>query len=111
MFKVLLIVYVLGGGSTVNGDGSNTYTTNFIFQEFYSTTDCKVAKQHMQELVGKWHIGSEENTVSALYSAKCVTMTAKPTIEVSPGNPVPSAVKPTAPPVSSDMRRHKRWDD
>ena len=110
MFKVLLVVYVLGGGH----GGSYAYNTNFVFQEFNSVADCEAVIEKMEDLADNWHRGKKENVVPHHYSAECVTMTssgrapgysALPPLESAIDDP--PLIKPTEP---IKTRKHQRWD-
>ena len=110
MFKVLLIVYLVGGG---RGD-DYTFTTNFVFQEFNSMVDCETTIETMKELNGDWHYGSnKKNVIPAHYSAKCVEMVATGQAQIRSQEPPPESTEtvpdPTPPP-EIKLNPHERWD-
>ena len=111
MFKVLLIIYVVGGGGSKGID--DTWNIGFEFQEFYSMTDCETVKEKMETMVEPWHRGKNDNKIKAHYSAECVPMTAVSShvrniqpVEVDVDGEVEVVVEPEPIP----RRTHKRWD-
>ena len=110
MFKVLLVVYVLGGGHS----GSYAYNTNFVFQEFNSLADCEAVIEKMEDLADNWHRGKKENVIPFHHSAECVEMTSSGVPGYSTRPPVSESVvddPPVIPPTEPiRTRKHKRWD-
>lgn len=104
MFKVLLIVYFLGGGGAVKDHTTKgtTFNTSFTFQEFYSMEDCEAVRTKMKEMSDVWHWGDDmENKITSLYSTSCVSMTAK-------NEPIDPPPKTAVPP--PETTKHERWD-
>ena len=102
MFKVLLIVYVIGGGKNI------TYTTGFEFQEFHSMTDCNtVAEQMVKIQEGQTY--KDDSEIPGYFTTRCVQMSSTESV-APPPEPVAAEVIPSqvAP---SKYRRHSRWDD
>lgn len=120
MFKVLLIVYIVGGGGSDNV--KNVYNTNFTFQEFYSMEDCQTAVKTMDGLL-TWNRSpdgtpdAKKDYVKALYSTECVPMTAtimkKDESQTSwrpPAGPPSDYIPPVTEPPPT-YHKHSRWDD
>ena len=102
MFKVLLIVYVIGGGKNI------TYTTGFEFQEFHSMKDCMFVAEQMNKLQSD-QTYKDDSEIPGYFATKCVQMSATekfvPTPEPVATEVIPVQVEP------SEFRHHKRWDD
>ena len=110
MLKVLLIVYVVGGGGS--NDIESTWNTNFQFQEFDNMAQCNDAITTMEEMVEPWHRGKKkDNKVEAYYSTKCVNyqMAADGEEAVLPEDVVDEVPDPEK--TNAEPRRHSRWDD
>ena len=108
MFKVLLIIYVVGGGGSKGVD--DTWNVGFEFQEFYSMTDCETVKEKMETMVEPWHRGkNHDNKIAAHYSAECVQMTAVSS-RVRNIQPVEIEEKVVVEPEPEPLRQHNRWD-
>lgn len=113
--KVLLIVYILGGGAAVKSGGTSTYNTNFVFQEFYTMEDCEMVEKEMENLANSWYRGkNKDDTIRAMFSTKCVEITSmSPSADVTLTMPeIPKSDPPKPPPiqVAPTTRKHKRWD-
>ena len=109
MLKVLLIVYVVGGGGS--NDIKSTWNTGFEFQEFDNMAQCNDAVDKMEEMVKPWHRGKTDNNISAFYSAECVNyqLAPKGTKAVLPEDVVDETPDPEE--TNAEPRRHSRWDD
>ena len=104
MFKVLLIVYVIGGGNSI------TYTSGFEFQEFHSMADCETVQKEMKKIKGVATY-KDDSVIPLFYDTKCVPMTAVEVEHKSTAYSIrPEPVEPEPDPPTT-KRKHSRWDD
>lgn len=108
MFKVILVVYVMGVGT--GKDYTNAGSTNVTL--FETMEQCEAAIVHVKDVWDDWHYGDDKSKiVDVRNTAKCFDIPANTTRSYQPSPPATKPeVKPqpkSPPPV---LKKHKRWD-
>jgi len=104
MFKVLLIVYVIGGGNNI------TYTSGLEFQEFHSVDDCENVRDEIKALKTS-QTYKDDSPIPFHYATKCVEMKTTGNQYQSSSSSGSTEEAPPPPEPPAPTRNQSRWND